>query len=264
MDVADVLRDRVQEPSGLRSMIVVSLGIHGLAIAAVFLSPGNWLGRSSQAPPTVMTIQLGGAGEGPLNGGMTAAGGRAVQVQTPPEEQPKREAVRPPAQKAPEMVLPEKNAKARASRNASTVVKQAPDDARGKTPTKGAQTTAGSAVANVGPRGQGFGLSTGGGPGSGSSLDVADFCCPDYLVTMVDRIRGAWNQNQDGRGLCIVKFTIQRSGQLSDITVEKTSGNQVLDLAAQRAVYTVKTLPPLPGAFPNPTLTVHLTFNYER
>jgi hypothetical protein len=35
-------------------------------------------------------------------------------------------------------------------------------------------------------------------------------------------------------------------------------------LNAQRAVTLTKQLPPLPEAFPNPTLTVHLNFEYQR
>jgi len=63
------------------------------------------------------------------------------------------------------MVLPT-NKTAKASKTPAPVVKQAPDDARGRTPTRGAQPAFGSAVAYTGARGQGFGLSTGGGAGS--------------------------------------------------------------------------------------------------
>ncbi len=72
-------------------------------------------------------------------------------------------------------------------------MKQAPDEARGRTPTKGAQPAFGSAIADTGVRGQGFGLSTGGGrAGTGSSLEISgDFCCPEYLATMIARIRSA-------------------------------------------------------------------------
>jgi protein TonB len=112
-------------------------------------------------------------------------------------------------------------------------------------------------------RGQGFGLSTGGGPGSGSTLDVADFCCPDYIVLMASKIRDAWNQNQGTVGEVVVKFTIQRNGLLTDVTLERSSGNSVLDNAAQRAVLVTRQLPPLPGAFTNPSLTVGLHFQYQ-
>jgi TonB family protein len=190
-------------------------------------------------------------------------GGRPVQAQTPPEELARREAIRPPAAKTPEMTVPEPNAKTVKTRPAAAV-KQAPDEARGRTPTRGAQTSAGSTVADTGVRGQGFGLSTGGGAGSGSSLDITgDFCCPDYLATMIVRIRAAWNQNQGAAGQTLVKYTIQRDGSIVNASVERASGTATLDLAALRAVMVTKTLPPLPDAFPNPTLTVHLNFQYQ-
>jgi TonB family protein len=147
---------------------------------------------------------------------------------------------------------------------AKTEVKQAPPEARGRTPTRGAQVTPGNSIAETGARGQGFGLSTGGGPGTGSSLEIiGDFCCPGYIATMVDRIRGAWNQNQGSRGVSFVKFTIQRDGRLTDSIVEKPSGSTPLDLAALRAVAVTKSLPPLPNEYPNPTLVVHLSFEYK-
>src|SRR6185503_14815124 len=177
------------EPSGFQRMVSVSLLLHGLAIALVLLAPRSWIARE-EAPRSVMTISLGGGGEGPSAGGLTSIGGRPVQVQTKPEEAAKREALRAPAAKAPEMTIPEKGARTRAG---STAVKQAPDDARGRTPTKGAEVRAGSAVAETGTRGQGFGLSSGGGPGLGSTLDVADFCCPEYVTTMIERIRSNWD-----------------------------------------------------------------------
>jgi TonB family protein len=61
----------------------------------------------------------------------------------------------------------------------------------------------------------------------------------------------------------LVRFTIQRSGQIVEPSVEKSSGSPVLDMAALRAVAGTRTLNPLPQAFPNPTLTVHLNFQYQ-
>ena len=69
-------------------------------------------------------------------------------------------------------------------------------------------------------RGQGFGLSTG-SRASGGTLDVANFCCPEYLQTMVQRIRSVWAQNQGVDGLCTIKFTIQRDGKITDTSVER-------------------------------------------
>jgi outer membrane biosynthesis protein TonB len=47
-------------------------------------------------------------------------------------------------------------------------------------------------------------------------------------------------------------------------SVEKTSGYETLDIAARTAVVITRQLPPLPLEFPNPALTVHLNFQYQR
>jgi TonB family protein len=205
-----------------------------------------------------MTISLGG-NAGADSGGMTTMGARPVQAVS---EDAKREAARPPAAKTPEMTIPRENARTtKATR--TPAVKQAPDEARGRTPTRGAETSAGSAIAETGvKRGMGFGLSSG-GQGFGGTLDVADFCCPEYIQTMLQRIRGAWKQEHGVTVNTTVKFTIQRDGTITDSVVENRSGRDDLDLAARRAVVMTKQLPPLPDQFPNPTLTVHLIFRYE-
>jgi len=262
MDVTDVLRDRRGEPDGLQKMLVASVAAHVAIAALVMAAPSHLGGRASETPRTVMTISIAGGGTGPQSGGLTSIGGAPVQELRPPAETPKREPVRPPAAKAPEMTVPLPGKPVK--QVAKSEVKQAPAEARGRTPTRGAQVTPGSSIAETGVRGQGFGLSTGGGPGAGSSLEITgDFCCPGYIATMVDRIRGAWNQNQGARGLAFVKFTIQRDGRLTDYIIEKPSGSTPLDLAALRAVAVTKTLPPLPNEYSNPTLVVHLSFEYK-
>ena len=65
-------------------------------------------------------------------------------------------------------------------------------------------------------------------------------------------------------GQAIVRFTIQRDGRLTDAVVERQSGNPALDLAALRAIVVTRQLTPLPAAFPNPSLTVHLNFEYQQ
>jgi protein TonB len=261
MDVTDVLRDRMQTPAGLQKTVSVSIAVHLAVAALVIVGRGGLLHRNS-APPTLMTISIAG-NAGPENGGMTALGGRPVQEVTPPDEAPKREAVRAPAAKTPEMTMPAPNARTVKASTAPSV-KQAPDQARGRTPTKGKEPAFGSAIAETGVRGQGFGLSTGGGAGSGSSLEITgDFCCPEYLATMVARIRSAWNQNQGAHGTSLIRFTIKRDGSITDATIFKPSGLVTLDNAALRAVLATRTLPPLPDAFTNPTLTLRLSFEYQ-
>jgi TonB family protein len=260
MDVTDILRDRLQEPAGLQKMVSVSLLLHGALIAGLLLAPRGLFIKPADAPRAIMTITLSGGGDGPSNGGLTSIGGRPIQVQTP--EETKRDPARPPAAKAPEMTLPVPRAK---PQKAAAPTVKAPDDARGRTPTRGAEERPGTAVVETGTRGMGFGLSTGGGPGTGSSLEVTgDFCCPDYVSLMVETIRRSWNQQAEVAGSVMIKFTIERDGTITQDSVEKTSGQYQLDTFARAAVQITRKLPPLPVQYTNPTLIVHLNFQYQR
>ncbi len=136
-------------------------------------------------------------------------------------------------------------------------------DPRSRTPTKGAEVQAGSAVAQTAGRGQGFGLSAGGG-GTGGYLDVANFCCPDYLATMVDLITRNWSSKQGADGTTLMKFVIERDGRLTNLQVERSSGTPALDYYSQRALSLTRQLPPLPAAYTGDRLTVHLNFDYVR
>ena len=263
MEVTDVLRDRMQEPGGLSVTAVVSLLAHaGIAAALVFGSM-HWVSHTIDEHRPVMTISLGGSGTGPENGGLTSSGARAVQTTEPA---PKPEALRAPAAKAPEMTVPLEKSRptkpAKAPPKAAETVAKIPD-ARGSTLARGEEIQTGPAVAFTGARGQGFGLSTGGGgKGLGATLDVANFCCPDYLALMQERLNGNWNQRTEVPGVVVMKFTIQRDGMLTDMSLEQGSGNLELDNNARRAIQVTRQLPPLPAAYPNPTLIMHLTFRY--
>jgi protein TonB len=260
MDVSDVLRDRLPEPAGLQRMVVVSAFVHAALVALAILAPGAWLGKTSESPRTVMNISLGGA-PGPNNGGMNQEAAKAVQEQTPPDA-PKSAPILPPAAKTPEMVLPKPGAVPLKRPNTAPVA-QAPDQATGRKPSQGAQPTPGTSLA--GPRGTGFynGLSTGGGHGLGSSVDVeGDFCCPGYLAEMNQKIQENWNDKAESTGEAVIKFTIQRDGTLTDVSLEKSSGYSALDREARRALSASRQLLPLPREYPNPTLTVHVHFQY--
>lgn len=260
MDVTDVLRDRLEPPAGLQRMITLSLLAHGVFAAALVFAPSALLGKRVEQPRTVMNISLEGSA-GPASGGLNAASARANQVAAPKEELKKPDSYLPPAAVKPEMVISNKVVN-KPSKTPPTPVKEAPDQAKGRTPTRGTEVTRGQALTYTGAKGEGFGLSTGGGAGSGSFLDVADFCCPDYIATMVDRVRGAWQQPPGASGTVVIKFTIERDGRLTNPIIEQRSTSTVADNAALRAVVVTRTLNPLPAQYPNPTLGVHLSFKY--
>jgi TonB family protein len=253
--VTDILVQRTRSASGLQRMVAVSLAAHAVGMVLLWFMPSGAF--EDRNPRTVMTISLGGA-PGPRAGGMTPMGGRPIQV--PPTQAPTRAPVAPPAAKAPQMTLPDPKAKT-APRNKVT---DNPWDTRSTTPTRGPVPTPGSAVAETGARGAGFGLTTGGG-GTSGYLDVGNFCCPEYLTTMLQLIQRNWNAQQQVAGSTTMKFRIQRDGRLVDVEVERSSGYSALDLTAQRALLVTRQLPPLPAQYTESNhLTVHLVFNYQR
>jgi len=257
--VSAVLRQRAHETEPLGRVIGWSLLVHVVLTVLLALVPASWLGaRLAEEPAVVMQISLGGA-VGPRDGGLSTLGGRPVQQAQPVETKKTIEPVRPPAAKAPEMVERTKTAPKKQAATAKVEAK----DPRSRTPTKGAEVQAGNAVAQTAGRGQGFGLSAGGG-GTGGYLDVANFCCPDYLATMVDLITRNWSSKQGADGTTLMKFVIERDGRLTNIQVERSSGTPALDYYSQRALSLTRQMPPLPAAYTGERLTVHLNFDYVR
>ena len=250
--VSEVLAARMDKADGLNSMLGWSAMAHLVLIAVVAFVPSEWWGTEDKTPEIVMQISLGGA-VGPRDGGLATLGGRPIQQVT--ETKKAIEPVRPPAAQTPAMVEPTKAP----PRNLPTTKVDAKDP-RSRTPTKGAEVRKGSTVAETGGKGQGFGLSAGGG-GAGLQLDVANFCCPEYLATMLDLINRNWSSKQQATGTTGMRFVIQRDGRIVDVSVAQSSGNPGLDYMSDRALKLTK-LPPLPAGYDQPALTVRLLFPY--
>jgi len=251
----------MQEPGGLSQTAAISIAAHAVALIALAFVPGI-LPKSVPPQRTVMTISLGGT-PGPKAGGMTMIGGRTIQAAAP-SAAPKIDRIPMPSLDKPQpaMVMPVPDPKLKAKTPAK--VTAASKDPQGVAGARGAETQKGSTAVETGARGQGFGLSTSGGGGTGSTLDVKDFCCPEYLQDMMARIRANWTQQQQATGTVLMKFTILRNGQIAGIERERSSNFTSLDLASERALYTTGKVAPLPGGFPDDHLTVHLNFEYER
>jgi len=245
--VSEVLIARTAKSDGLTSMVGWSAMAHLALVAAVALVPGAWFGALEREPEVIMQVSLGGP-IGPADGGLATLGGRTIQAVEP---------VRPPAAQAPAMIEPTK-----APPRKNPLTKTDAKDPRGATPTKGAEIQKGTAIAETGAKGQGFGLSSGAG-GKGGYVDVADFCCPGYLATMKDQITLNWSSKQGTVAETKMRFVIQRDGRIVDVSVEQSSGRADLDFLASRALQLAK-LPPLPAEFPGAALPVHLWFEYVR
>jgi outer membrane biosynthesis protein TonB len=239
-EVTDVIVSRQLRNEPFNAMVMSSLAFHAVLLGLLLFGPFNWGLHTDEQPRTVMTISLAGA-PGPRSGGLTPTGGRAVPP-PPPEAVPRNIPAPAPKPAA---------APARPARRPPPKPVQAEEPRPGVTRTE------------TGARGQGFGLSTGGSGGSGVQLDVANFCCPEYIEQLVTLIQRNWQANQGVVGTTVMKFTITRAGLIQGVMVERPSGFVALDLAAERALLITR-LPELPVQYPNGTLGIHLTFAYQR
>lgn len=254
--VSEVLIARAPKDDGLTSMLGASAVAHLVLVIALVVLPAAWFGASNKPPETIMQISLGGP-IGPSDGGLATLGGRTIQQAVPVEPKKPIEPVRPPAAKTPEMVEPSKAPPKKVTPN-----KVESKDPRSTRPTKGAEVQQGTSVAETKAKGMGFGLSSGFG-GEGGRLEIGDFCCPEYLATMSSLIKRNWNSQVGAVGRTHMRFVIQRDGRIVDITVEQSSGVETMDGYARRALILTK-LPPLPAAYTEAALAVHLYFDYQR
>lgn len=233
-----------------------SVGIHVGAVALAFLLPRSWLGVDAE-PKNIMTISLGGT-PGPKSTGTTSIGGRTVERVAPPEQRP--EPIRPtPAQPPAPVAVKATSKPAVAPTQTSPKPAQTPP---ARTAVTGPQVTAGNSAVETGARSQGAGLTFGGG-GTGGETDLSNFCCQEYLQHILGTIESRWAKGQNGRGTTVLRFTIRRDGSIDtgNLTVFQSSGNSILDRAARAALFDAR-LMPLPGEYPNPTLTIRLSFPY--
>jgi TonB family protein len=254
--VSEVLIARAPKDDGLSSMLGASAIGHIVLVGVFVFVPAWWFGAENKAPETIMQISLGGP-VGPKDGGLQVLGGRTIQQVVPVEAKKAIEPVRPPSAKPPEMIEPTK-----APPKKITANKVEAKDPRSAKPTVGKEIQKGTSIAETGAKGMGFGLSSGGG-GTGGNLEVANFCCPEYLATMYALIKANWNSQIGAAGRTHLRFVIQKDGRIVDITVEQSSGVEVMDSFARRALILTK-LPPLPAGYDEPALAVHLYFDYQR
>jgi len=104
--------------------------------------------------------------------------------------------------------------------------------------------------------------------GFGVSGTDVDFPFAYYLSIVNTRISRNFNPARgDFRNhaiiSCVIHFNISRNGSISQITVEKSSGIDVFDRAARRALLVANPLPKLPPTYTSSSLGISFTFNLE-
>ncbi len=240
---------------GPARMIAWSLAIHAIGVMGLFLVPRGWL-VNRQLPPKLMTVSLGSAGV--KTGGMNPVGAQRVDEVAPPPKRPEtKNAVQPQPEtaiavpKTPPKVIPPKS-----SVTSPAVMTKRP-------PVTGEQVTPGPSRAYTGSTTQTTGLAIGGGAGGAETSLPADFCCPEYIAELIRRITANWENKQPETGTTVMKFVINRDGSFSKPELETSSGSVLLDLKA-RAAFDRLRIDPLPRAYSEDKLTIHLRFPYVR
>jgi len=100
-------------------------------------------------------------------------------------------------------------------------------------------------------------------------VDNRDFTFTYYLNIIHQRVRAYWKPSYqslaDGSKIdATIGFTILRDGSVVAVKLEKSSDRFLFDQAAQRAIFALGQLPPLPAQFNHDQLSVHIEFEASR
>ncbi len=111
----------------------------------------------------------------------------------------------------------------------------------------------------------GPGVGAAGGPGATAGGTDQDFPFAWYLSLVEGRISRNWSPAQLGFGAqaersCVVHFTIRRDGRVADLAVVESSGIDLFDREAVRAVQASAPLPSLPAGFGADRLGISFVF----
>jgi TonB family protein len=102
----------------------------------------------------------------------------------------------------------------------------------------------------------------------GIQIDNPNFKFDYYLAMLQMKIQNNWNVpnglpvREEGV-LATVKFTIRRDGSITRVDVEQSSGLRFFDQSAMRAVMNASPAPPLPRAYGEDQLGVHVNFVFK-
>jgi TonB family protein len=99
------------------------------------------------------------------------------------------------------------------------------------------------------------------------SLDTEDKRYVTYAQAIKERIAGQWKYPQEARkrkleGRLVALFSLNREGALSRFDITKSSGHEVLDREAERAVRSAAPFPPFPSTVTVSRLNINVSFDY--
>ena len=211
------------------------------------------VGRPRKAPvfvPMSLPVRV----VSPASLGRPEAAPAPAPVAAPAEPAPVAKA-RPVIEKPSEKVLP--------SAKALPEPKKPAKPEKPKPPPGAVKSFGGPALELPSAAGAANGAASGAGISFGASVTSfdADFPFAYYVEQLLSLIGANWFKPESAEGTnCVVSFRVLRSGQVTEVKVDSSSGVSYYDRAAARAVYAANPLPPLPPDYRNDSLGVHLKF----
>jgi TonB family protein len=96
----------------------------------------------------------------------------------------------------------------------------------------------------------------------GISAEFPNFPYPWYITQVRMSLWNRWSSRmpKEGSLSSVVVFRIQRSGEISGLNVERSSGNKLFDFAAMSSVERSTPFPPLPDEYGEQELVMHVEF----
>jgi TonB family protein len=245
-------------------MLAVSLALHIIVLGA-FSIPVKFSSKKIDLSSAYSVNLVGSTGS--LGGG---SGGPKAAVQSKPEPKPDKPAPvvkeKKPPPKTPQPIQKEDDAVSLSKKKVPPKTKTTKEEVdrleerirniRKKTDYIDVA-KAGSGGSGRGT-GAGMGL-PGTGGGSGAPLDPA---LQKYLLDVYEKIKNAWNVPGTARKELetIVTIKVRKDGRITDINIEKRSGNRVYDESVLRVLRAVEPLPTIPQSLNADSLEIGFRF----
>ena len=98
-------------------------------------------------------------------------------------------------------------------------------------------------------------------------MDTDDKRYVTYAQAIKERIAGQWKYPQEARkkrleGKLVALFSLNREGALTRMDITRSSGHEVLDREAERAVQSAAPFPPFPSTVTVSRLNINVSFDY--
>ncbi|HEY9623461.1 MAG TPA: TonB family protein [Crinalium sp.] len=85
-----------------------------------------------------------------------------------------------------------------------------------------------------------------------------------YISTVDQKVDHHWQQvAPDTTRVTVVRFTLNREGQLENVSIKQSSGSDDIDQIALQAVIEAAPFDPLPSSYPGDQLVINFTFSHR-